>query len=501
MDLAWIYLKTNKEDLAVQALDCVLMGTSAGPLALSAQALKGRILSRSEEAGDARRAYDDVTESLGPVVNDLDRLSNDPALMETFFTWVLQRDSKSFEATLPISLAAARWLEGDEGVSEVVKTLDDVAKEKTYVEEASQMAEKLLATLRSQDVVVSFPAIKDNYLKTKEIENRAVDLALSAAKTMEAVLMGRVEGQTFVQYQQAVSNRKKAQEGFARVPLDYQAMKKREEDTTEGLKAIETELFKVEATLETERKEVVAMEEWLSDARARRAEQLTEEKEKEFRGLLGEEKKHLQEIFESAKAVRKDLEQARIAMAGKSGLLEDDDRVRGDLWKALLEEASALKEVAKSEGGDLSLASQEAAGLIGECAQVAEQVRAVGSLLDRLAKEGASEFERVVAREKERLDNVLADLKKLEMDAILFSRNEGRMMVQAAASRIHDVLLEADLGLADMAWNKVHGLHERLKKISGEESKRLERLRAAEEMLKTSGGEAVEQKKQEGVSQ
>jgi len=501
IDMAWVYLKMNQENLAIQALDTVLMGTHSGPLALSAQALKGRILSRSKKDSDAIRAFKEIAESLDPVVNDLDRLVNDPAKMERFFAWVTQRDSRFFEVTAPIGPSALKWLEEDEAVGQVIRTLSDVAKERASLEEASEMADELLATLRSEDVLVSFPAIKENYMRSKELENKVLDVALSAAKAMEAVLLGRLEGEALAQYQEAVSARKKAQEGFSKVPSSYDAMKKREKDSNESLKGVETEVFKVETMLERLRKEVVAMEQWLADARARRAEELTEEKEKEFVGQLEEEKKFLQESLESLRALKKDIDKARIGIAGKSILLAEDDRVRADLWGALLEEASVLKEVGRKQGDTISSASEEAGSLIEECAKVAKQAQSSGSSLEALAREGAEEFERKAVAERERISEMFAELKKLEMDARLIANKEGREVVQRAAQRIHDVLLEADVGLVDAACAKAQELHQRQKELSARVGRLESRIQTAEALLKARGGEAAEQKKQEGVSQ
>jgi hypothetical protein len=338
-------------------------------------------------------------------------------------------------------------------------------------------------------------------MRSKELENRVLDVALSAAKAMEAVLLGRLEGETLAQYQEAVSARKKAQEGFSKVPSNYDAMKKREKDSNESLKGVETELFKVETMLERLRKEVVAMEQWLADARARRAEELTEEKEKEFMGQLEEEKKFLQESLESLKALKKDIDKARIGIAGKSVLLADDDRVRGDLWGALLKEASVLKEVGRIQGSTISSASEEAGSLIEECAKVAKQAQSSSSSLEALARDGAEEFERKARAERERISDMFAELKKLEMDARLIANKEGREVVQSAAQRIHDVLLEADVGLVDTACTKAQELHQRQKELSARVGRLETRIQKAEALLKARGCEAVEQKKQEGVSQ
>lgn len=500
IDLAWIYLRLDDTPRAVTALDVVLMGGTKGPLALSAQALKSRILGRSKDADKAKKVYESVVEALDPVAHDLERLSRDPKLIERYFAWVLSKDSAAHQGAPPISKNALEWLEEDETLKEVTLTLQDVGAQEKILAEGVEKAERLVKALRS-DEMMPFPAVKENYLRTKALENNLAQVALSVAREMEAVLLGRLEGEVLAQYQQAVSNRKRAQEDFGKVPSDLKAIKRREERADAVLRDIEIELFRVETVIEMEQRQLVTMEEWLLDAKARRAAQLTPEKEKEFRDLLEIEKKNLEEISEVAKSIRRDLEQTRITISGRTGFLRDDERARSSLWEALLWEASALKTVAQVEGGEVGSAAKEAAEVIEECLRQAERAQEVGGSLERLAKERAAEVERIVTIHKQRLGDVLAELKKLELDSLLFAKTEGGNIIRAAADKIYSVLLEADLGTVDLALRRVQSIKDSLLKASREQSEREERLKAAEDMLKTSSGEEVEGKKQEDRDQ
>lgn len=484
-DAAWIDFQRGNLAPTAHALDILLLTQPTGDLALRASALRGRILSRLEDPEAAQEAYEEISASLTPLASDLDRISRDPRGLEAYFNWVTATQDERLRVEAPVGERAAAWLQSDPDMATITAMFRDLASERENLEAGIEMADRLLWTLRSRGKIVSFPALKDRILRLKETENAFLAAAVSALDGAESVFAGRIAGEAGARYETAVKARARAEQDLARIPRSYEAFLERERGVLSGYREVERQLFLVESVLNSQVSQVLAVDEWLREARAGGDRRLTPQRESEIQATLAEEKRHLEAIRREVVRLRETLEREMVTAESQIEMLSDDDALRGDLWKVLLDEASALEAASATLGGSLGHLGHDTALLVQRASRGSGAVTPLVQAVLEVAERGAAELETTVARERERLIAALSELQKTSLDFQAFARTDGTEVFRRISVRLKDVLLEADLGLVDMTWEREQRLSEALRKMGQERAEKIRSLGRVEGMVRS----------------
>jgi len=104
--------------------------------------------------------------------------------------------------------------------------------------------------------------------------------------------------------------------------------------------------------------------------------------------------------------------------------------------------------------------------------------------LMEVAGRGARDFEASVLREKSRLEESVVAFQKAELDAESLSETEGTRILHVVRKRLGAVLLEADLGLADMAWQREEKVANQLRELGKEFGTQMKAVDTLERSLK-----------------
>ena len=112
---------------------------------------------------------------------------------------------------------------------------------------------------------------------------------------------------------------------------------------------------------------------------------------------------------------------------------------------------------------------------------VADSSRKVVARLLRVVDTGAIDLEKSVAAEKAELERMVAEVQKVEMDSRDFSETEGFRLFETVRARISGVLLEADLGVVDMAWEREQKARKKLKALNEKRAEKMKTLSILEQ--------------------
>ncbi len=484
-DAAWIEFQRGNLDPAVHALDILLLTQPTGDLALRASALRGRILTRLQDPQTAQEAYEEISASLTPLATDLDRISRDPRGLEAYFNWVTATENERLRVEAPVGERAVAWLQSDPDMATITAMFRDLANERDNLEAGVAMADRLLWSLHSGGKIVSFPALKDRILRLKETENGFLTAAVAALDGARAVFAGRLAGEVGARYEAAVQARDRAGRNLARIPRSYEAYLEREREVLSGYREVERQLFLVESVLDAQTRQVLAVEDWLREARAAGDRRLTERRESEIRATLNDEKRNLDAIRREVARLRETLEREIVTAESQSEMLADEDALKGDLWKVLLDEARALEGATAALGGPSGRLGEDTAVLVQRAYEDVGRVAPIVRAVLEVAERGAAELEALVARERDRLRTVLSELEKTSLDFQAFARTDGTEVFRRISARLKDVLLEADLGLVDMAWEREQQLSETLRKMGQERAEKIRSLGRVEGMVRS----------------
>lgn len=484
-DTAWIGFLRGDMMPAAHALDILLLTQPTGDLALRASALRGRILTRLQDPESAQEAYEEISANLTPLAKDLDRMAQNPRGLQTYFDWVMATQAEKLRLEPPVSDRTARWLESDPDMSAITEMFRDLSRERNDLQEGIEIADRLLWALRSKGRIVSFPVLKERLLRLEQSANSFLAAAVAALDGAANVFAGRIPGEEGARYDNAVRARRAAARDLERIPRSYEAFLDRERQAISDYREVERQLFLVGSVLEMQQRQVIAIEDWLRDAKARGDQRLTEARESEIRAAVSEEKRNLDAIRSELSRLREVLERERLMAESQVEMLSADDALRRELWRVVIEEARVLEATTAGLGSDLARIGRETAALVRRASVGAESIEPIVQEIYEIAARGARELETAVAQEREQLSIALAALERLRLDFEVFARTEGSEVFRRISARLRAVLLEADLGLVDMAWERERRLSEALRKMSQERAEKVQSLGRIEGMVRS----------------
>ncbi len=483
-ELAWAHHKAGDLAGAARTLDILLMTSPSGELALKANALRGRILTRLDDPDGAEQSYQDVSETLGPVAAELDRLVREPGAMRDCFDFVLASGTTRRSGAPPVTDRTMSWLRTDDAMASLMEMFDDLGRQRDDVREALEIAESLLWALRSGGQLEAFPALKERFLRLKQAEGLSLRGGLAAVRSVRPVMGQALPGELKDRYRQAIGATEAAMAGIGGVPVSLEEYRQREKTMGAEFQKVGADLFLVESLLAIQRQQVVAIEQWLQEQRfSREGSSIGPEREAEiraelsrFEGLLGR--------FDAEIAALKERLSRETLTLNTPETLRAEDRLRTAVARAVQAEAQVLRDAA----GSLDAANRElatsAASLAGRGVAGWSGIGPVIARLMEVAGRGAREFEATVLREKARLADVAIEFQKAELDARSLSDGEGARILRAVQKRLGDVLLEADLGLVDMAWQREERVSDQLKALGREYGGQMKAVEEIERMLR-----------------
>jgi tetratricopeptide (TPR) repeat protein len=483
-ELAWAHYKAGDLAGGARTLDILLMTSPEGELALQTNALRGRILTRLNDQDGAQESYQVVSDTLGPVAAELDRLLQEPKSMKACFDFVLDRKQDSQASLPPITERTMKWLETDHDMGSLVGMFGDLRQQRDDVRESLQIVESLLWVLRSGGQLEAFPALKERYLRLKEAEGLAVRASVDAVRAVRPVIRARIAGDLLARYDRAIRATDDASRSGTATPVTLDEYRQREKALTKEIEDLGREVFLIDSLVGIQRQQVVAMEQWLQEQRfAKDGPSISGERESGLRSELGSYAGALDRFGGEVIALRERLSRESLTV-NTPETLRAEDIGRNAQMRAALAEAQVLKDA--SPGLEVSArdVAGAATGLVGRSAVGLSEVGPVVASLMEVAGRGARDFEAAVLREKSRLEESVVAFQKAELDAEALSETEGTRILHVVRKRLGTVLLEADLGLADMAWQREEKVATQLRDLGKEFGAQMKAVDTLERALK-----------------
>lgn len=484
-EMAYAYMSKDRVEQALHTLDVLLLTVQDDQLAVDAGVLRARIQLGMDGADDASESYSEVIGRYTPIKNELEEFARSDANLAAYFEWLLRRRSESYDSTPPLSKRSAAFVEGVETMRPVLSLFDDMAQEKADVKESGEIASLLETALASPSRIDIFPALQAGWIRIMETENRLILLSKDTLDVESGLILPTVGGADLAQVEQAIATRHALEKVFqTTVPHTVADYKERRAKVTDRFDQLKKDAFLTEQSIQRVREQLDAMDKVLTDARyAMQVAPSTGEREKALIGSLEEEKQSMRALFDELEKVKRDidLENARIGVG--DFVASSEGNIKNRILEAQKREHALYHRLAER----LSGSDRAAADQLGEVrSQAFEHFGGLGPILDRIQKSADEKivtFKRLVRLEKDRLATYRAEATGYEAASRGVARDVGNVLFRDAQAKVADVVLEADLGLLDIAWAEKQAKSDRIAKLNEEKAERLTQLKDALEAI------------------
>jgi len=455
---AWAYIKVGDAVRAERALEILSISSPDSPLVPEGRILWGNLLLRTGRFERAREVFEGVRTQFGPVYQQLRQMNDRTADPERFFQELVRSNLQVFDASSFIPQAALSWVRHEGTLDDSLQVVADLNTCRTYVREASELIDRLNAALDAPSRSHVFQDLGGARQQVWQLLNRATRAREQVALAMDAQGVGGVDFQGLVTQRRALA----AQVG--RLPVSDRDLQRRD-------RQVETEFTNLSQALQRNQQRVegldamvVAIERYLADpshvsASLDRA-QLQQE--------LDRQREAVRQYRERVTGLRRMIVQGRTQIGPGDPRYVHDVEVRAQHRDLVEREATMLRAQGRMPGGgDALLARVDTLERA-----VAEFDGRVNALVDQ-----RSESIRAQVREEERrVAGYRARLESLENESAQVVGNLILRQFRDIQVQFYQIVMRADLGLVDVAWEQREEHNNRARMLAEEQNREINAL-------------------------
>ena len=450
-EIAWVHIRMGDAIRAERALEVLTVAAPNSPLIPDGKLLRGQLLLRAGRFDAALRVFREVREEFGPIRRELDAVAEAHPDVRAYFRQLVRENMEAFDADHFLPERAREWasLEGDFARS--LSVLSDLAQTRQLVRETEQLADRLAGALASRDVVHIFVDLRNARRETDSLANRLVRVraALMANESRDGGSAELAQIRTRrLEVEAALDGAPRSPDDFA----DRAAMRTRETAALgRTLRELEVQLIGLEAR-------ATATERFLAATAEQRQGQ-------DSSGVIQELANHRQSIDtyrNEIQELRHELESLRLG--------GDDETIREQQLRAeYVQLIGEERRLAGTAGGANERAFTRIASLEARLAERDAQILG-------FANERVATMRQTLAEERTRIEGYRAELTLLETESEEVVGGVTYATFQSVRRRFYDLILQADVGRIDVAWQRREQHRLRIEQLTRERADELQRL-------------------------
>ncbi len=443
-EIAWVYIRMGDSTRAERALEVLSVAAPESRYIPDGKILRANLLLRNGRFDDANELFREVAREFGPVRRELDEMLESHDDPQAYFRQLVRENMESFDANAFLPPLAQRWaqLEGD--MDRALNVLSDLSTARRLVRETSELVERLNAALAQPNRVAVFADLRLQMERSTALRNR-----ISQQRRNLLRAAGREGSAELRSVERFLDDMPTTEAEFAAFDDEVLARYRR----------LGRELGRMEVELQGMEARIVAMERYLADT----------EEARDAEGVAAI-RRELSGHRESVDAYRENIRQLRIALEA-SRLQVGPGDARYQRHEQLRDQHARLAEQEASSIGDSRVTS-----LLRRVAAVESRLTQREAAIQQIVDERTAEIQRQLREESQRIAGYRRALTELEAETeevVGAVTHENFRQVQ---HRFYDLVLRADVGRIDVAWQRREEHRMRVEMLTRERAREMRNL-------------------------
>jgi len=433
----WISVKQKDYEAAVQKLELLLISQPDVLRAPDVRLLQGKLQMMLGRYNESSLAYQEVLYEFNPIQSDMNRvLEAERGDLEGHFNRVIGSNLAQFDLSTFLPPRAAEFAGPDIQADRALTLVGTLAQEKRDVDEARRTVERIDAALQGPNRVEIFPRLHEGTLRALEARARLVEA--------RARLNTHAAGEKFsadAEYQSLRAERVATGEKYARTPRTASALQERDTHVDGQLRALESESYKLSIDIRGLEAQLAALDKYVKDTAANKGESGGE------RAVYGQVARELIEtkaLRTQYDALAQTLDLERIRTGVNDAASSEDERVRKQYVAVIEREAAWL------EAHGVTFDGSNKQRVVDLDARLTVFLEKTNKLVD----DRILDIRRQVDRERENVGRYDTQLAAYQGETESLGGKIAARSFLNVKSRIDAVVLEADVGLVDIAWKQ-----------------------------------------------
>lgn len=488
-ELAWVYVKVGDFTRAQRALEVLAVAAPNSQDVADASLLRADLMLRAGQFDRSRKVYVSVRASYDTLRDRVARFmaaKKDPAV---YFELLNSDHLELFESDSGLPTLALKWArEGEDGETAASVT-DDVALSRRLLKESEEMIERLNAVLQSPNKIRALPDLRRNYERGLGLANAVALARMKVASGLDAIDDVAGVGELRL----ARGRRKALEPRLGRVPVTPSEFARRDAQAKSQWNKASQELKRLELQVDTLQATVNGLERVIADGPSQGVVRSPQE-QSSLRVGLEEQKRLILQYREAASGLRKVVEAAKLQVGFLDKRFQEDKQVRRQYAVELQKELQATSRFGGRVDADLTEYARRAAEVLKRADQAESKIEAALSRLDQLVNKQVDDLREKVREETKLIVGYQGGLEALDKDARVLVGDVAMRNFSAVRDRLRNIVLRADVGITDVAWEKREAQVTRVRRLKVEKARTESRLQEElDEVLDDSGDGDKEQ--------
>jgi len=465
-ELAWAWVKAKRYEQALRTAALISDLSPESRMAPEATILQGHLNLKLGRYGDAIEAYNRVINRYAPVRDELDAILTNREDPVRYFHDILGQSDRAFNAAQVLPPVAAKWAANQPQVARALGVVGDVDTGRRDLAESRHMADRLDAMLLRNEGLDAFTALKEGHGRAEAVENGALWLEGRILEEEGAIVARALAPDQRAELERLRAARLELEKRVSTLPRTPAAIQQRLERLRARFAALDKAAFQLGYVVEASRAALSGTRAWIEQ---RRGESQGAEARAELLEEIRRQDVVVQTYEEELAAVHQEITRAIEAVEGPEGdagealLREEYRRAMSQEWAVL----DPLRSLAPSSSRDRMDRLEAVRGRLPEL--MARAARAQTQLKGQARISASAMRERLTA-ERRRLDEQAAELARAQGETKGMVGDVALRSLRDVRGQFYDIVLKADVGVADVSWQKKRDRVEEIQKLSTQKS-------------------------------
>lgn len=457
---AWAFIRSGDAIRAERALEILSISNPDSPLIPEGRLLWGNLLLRTGRFDRAQQVFQEVRNQFGPISQQLNRLVEQNTNPETYFQQLVLSNMQVFDASSLFPQAALAYVRTEGTLEDSLTAVADLNTIRQYIRESEDLIARLNAAINAPSRAHVFRDLRRAREQVFEIQNRVTQLRGMLALALD----NAAEGINDVNLRGIIDQRRAMDGSVGRLPVTDEQVRRRDRAAENELTTLGQELQRNQQRVDNLEAMVVAIERYVADPSHQRPGTNID-------AMRTELAQHREAITNYRQRIS---ELRRLIAAGRSQVGVGDPRYERDI-----EIANQYRDLLQREIAILAAAGRmpaNASSLLARMDAVERQAQAFDTRVNTVVDRRIGVIRSQVQEEETRVAGYRGRLAQLETEA---SDVVGHLVMQSFASvRLHfyQIVMRADLGLVDVAWETREEHNNRARMLAEEENREIAAL-------------------------
>ena len=460
-EIAWVFIRQGDSVRAERALEVLSVAAPNSPYIPDSKVLRGNLLLRNGRFDDANEVFRQVRRQFGPVRRELDEMIAEHDDPLSYFRGLVRANMASFDVNSILPPLAQRWasIEGD--MERALSVLSDLSQARRLIVETTSLVDRLNAALNAPNTVSVFADLRRHREGTTGMRNRVTRVRQRLIR-LEAEQQQGGSGRL----PEVRSQRRRIERVLGGMPTSEEDFIIRNDAVLGRYQRFERELNELEIELLGLEARLTAAQRFLDDTREQHGEG---EGVQAIRTELAQHEAAVLAYRAEIARITQMIQVGRIQVGVGDQRYRRDDRLRDEYNRLVSEERSLME----AQG---IRPNREMSGLFDRLSRLEDTLDQHDARIDAVLTERTDEMRAIVEEESGKIEGYRQSLVQLESEteevvgAITYA---GFMNVR---SRFYNLVLRADVGRIDVAWQRREEHRSRVDMLTRERNREIQVL-------------------------